>query len=613
MRGQIALGEVRLSRIDLPDKLPAGDLRALHGQPRADAAAVALRPGALDLEPVAGRRGDVHAEIGALVKVGDDEVQVAVAVDVGPGGAATDLADDEGRAGRFPERDELAVHLLEHEVVLLVSRKASLVVLVEVKVLPEMPIGDEQIQIAVVVGIEEAGPPRQVFEGGLSGAQGPRHFGEPKSSQIPVEIVHLRLVIGLHEVEPSIVIVVPPGHSHPRLFHPVLREGHAASGGRLAELSPTEVLVEQARGPVARDIQVLVSIVVDVGEGHSQRAAQRRGDSARFRDVLEGPVSAVAVEDVADGVVMAGRAVLADPLSRRLQPPVAGNVVLASMVHVVRDIEVNEAVAVHVGEGAGGIRCDDPRHARLFRDVREGEIAVVPVEHVGPVEARHVEIDVAVIVDVRPAHAELVARIPKPRPARGVDEVPRPVVDVEDAVRRGIGSLSDDGRLVQQVEISVPVAIRVEEDRAGAEDLHEELLLAAAIELDEIDAAGPRLLDEPDAGGCGRNRRLGGSRQGGMMPAVLPLLDPAASRQQRREQAKRRDQRKAPVHPVRRSQWISCRARELFDLCVVQSSFERSVYGDPPKATTSVSVARGRTPPQRRCPASSSPLISPTR
>ena len=138
------------------------------------------------------------------MKVGDDEVQVAVAVDVGPGGAATDLADGEGRAARFPERDELAVHLLEHEVVLLVSRKASLVVFVEVKVLPEMPIGDEQIQIAVVVGIEEAGPPRQVLEGGLSGAQGPRHFGEPKSPQIPVEIVHLGLVVGLHEVEPSI-------------------------------------------------------------------------------------------------------------------------------------------------------------------------------------------------------------------------------------------------------------------------------------------------------------------------------------------------------------------------------------------------------------------------
>src|SRR6185503_522470 len=135
-----------------------------------------------------------------------------------------------------------------------------------------------------------------------------------------------------------------------------------------------QVLEEEVGAAVVGDVDVLVPIVVEVAEAHPHAASgRRRADAGGGAGVLEGAVPAVAEEAVRDRPV-GGRSAVVDDVVRGAGRTAGLGVVLAA---VVRDVEVEPAIAVVIAEGG------PPAHgriadSRLAGDVAEGT-AVVPV------------------------------------------------------------------------------------------------------------------------------------------------------------------------------------------------------------------------------------------
>ena len=122
--------------------------------PRADAVAVALDALEADVQR-AGRRADlVEEQPGRTVVVGDDDVDVAIVVDVPKGGSPGDLHELERRSGFASNLVKTAVAAASEKLVPLLKRIGPISQGLDVA---HRAIDDEQVQPPVVVVVEPPG------------------------------------------------------------------------------------------------------------------------------------------------------------------------------------------------------------------------------------------------------------------------------------------------------------------------------------------------------------------------------------------------------------------------------------------------------------------------
>ena len=205
---------------------------------------------------------------------------------------------------------------------------------------------------------------------------------------------------------------------------PALLEPEAETGG-VGGLG--DVQVQPVRIEVVRDVEVETAVRVDVREDRSQAVVDVCGlEAGALSDLTEAraavPVHAlVEVEAVSHAGVVAGEPACRSG-DRRVGVGVAG------------DEQVRPSVAVHVADRGARMpaRRVDPRRPRAFR---ESAVAVSPEERVvavgGDVVAgsRHVEVGVAVQVEVG-RDAAVAAKLQVcARAAAHVDELPADVVE----------------------------------------------------------------------------------------------------------------------------------------------------------------------------------------
>ena len=199
-----------------------------------------------------------------------------------------------------------------------------------------------------------------------------------------------------------------------------------SGAGRLGDVlePPSAVVPEQdvgherrVVGPAGAEVEVEEAVVVDVADSQAHRQGHlAQADLAR--DVLEAGFAQVLEE-----------AGMTDQLGRL--PHRAGRPV-SETARVVGDEEVEPAVVVEVEEAA---READDRlgHAELWRDILERPVAAIAIEPVLLAVVRDVEVDQAVAVVIA-AHGGLgVAVVAHARPLGDVDERAVPLVPVEPA------------------------------------------------------------------------------------------------------------------------------------------------------------------------------------
>ena len=133
---------------------------------RADAVAIALRALELDGDPVAGVLGNVVDQRALGAEIHQERVDLAVVVVVGKAGAARRGAHAEHRAGLARNIFEMPfAHAAEQRVLLRDE-------------VNEAAVKDEDVGIAVVVVVVNAGSPAHVLRVGLRDAVGRAHVFE---------------------------------------------------------------------------------------------------------------------------------------------------------------------------------------------------------------------------------------------------------------------------------------------------------------------------------------------------------------------------------------------------------------------------------------------------
>ena len=161
-----------------------------------------------------------------------------------------------------------------------------------------MAVGDQNVGVAVVVGVEEGRAPAEGV--GVDAETG--GVGDVGEGAVPVGVVKGGGVVGevgFEEVEAAVTVDVGGGGAHAGLLAAVLVEGDAGVGADVGEGAVVVVAVEDGGGGVAGDVEVgpAVVVVIQGGDGEAVVAGGFL-DAGGFGDVFKVAVAEVVEEEV---------------------------------------------------------------------------------------------------------------------------------------------------------------------------------------------------------------------------------------------------------------------------------------------------------------------------
>ena len=191
---------------------------------------------------------------------------------------------------------------------------------------------------------------------------------------------------------------------HSRFGHSVGVDCASAHIGLVLESAVFLVDPQLIRITVIGDVDVRPAVAVQVGGDDAQSCPVRTGNARLYRDVFEGAVTTVAVEDTGDGLVCRGCTVVACARAR-----IALLIILDTVIDVVGDIEIEKAVAIIIEECCACPPLAAPCDARSCRHIGEGSIAVVMKELIGCAEMGDEYVDASVVVEVADRHTHAVS------------------------------------------------------------------------------------------------------------------------------------------------------------------------------------------------------------
>ena len=456
-----------------------------------------------DAEPVRAA-GVVTVQAGAPAVVGDHDVGVAVVVEVAEGCATADLL--EAHDGAACSLGITSTAVVQPELVGLPQRHAERTGRLSGD-RGDGAVGAENVEVAVVVGVEpataEAG--ERHARGCYAGGIGP--VGEPAIAFIDVERIGLHREMRHEQIDVAIGIEVFGVDPHAGLHVAVAVDRDAGEESRVLEASATVVDPQQVVGHVVGDVDVEVAVVVEVLRDNAE-GGTGLVDSRGGADVGEGAIAQVAEQAVACGRIDLGGAIawLTFIAATRL-------VVRQAELDVVGDVEIAQAVAIEVREArTHGPVVAGERGGR--RDVPESPVAEV-LQQLVRSEVGEKDVDVAVVVDVAGGDPHAVARCTDSGGRGRIDEaklavpghIPEQLVAGQ-GCRFWVGA-SDKGASLYEPDIKAAVTIEVEQSDAGAHDLHQPGLADHAVDVNELEAGGCGDVCE----GLGRAGRGGERRQ----------------------------------------------------------------------------------------------------
>src|SRR5579883_864428 len=347
---------------------------------RADRRAVRLRALQQHFQPMAGASQIIAQQRGRLVHVHDQDVEVAVVIEIAESDATARVRLGDARPGLLQQFFELAgAEIAKDHARRLVRDLGQLVLDFRI----DHAGGVEQIGQAVVIQVHNAGAPAD--EPRLDAQPGAaRHIQKHALAVVAVEHGQIVLEVGLENVEVTVGVVVADAQPHARLQFAVLAQRDAAFETAFGERAVAVVAEQQAGGKVAGHVEVAPAVAIEIGRGGGERVARlHRQDAGFFADIGKGSVAVIAVQPA--GILRhSGRMaidwhiaiVAGGVLSARGHPGLVEH-------HVVRDEQVEPAVAVVIDPRAAAAVADARvQQAGAFGHIGEGAVAVVVEQQV---------------------------------------------------------------------------------------------------------------------------------------------------------------------------------------------------------------------------------------
>src|ERR1035438_622333 len=252
------------------------------------------------------------------------------------------------------------------------------------------PIGEDQIEIAVVVVVEKLQPPSAHPPCGHANAEGHGDIIERQVFIVLVERENFFIDIGDEQIHPAIFVEIGGVHAHSRTRTPFGAVSNIGLQSKFVELPWAAIHKEKICDRVVGDEKVHQAIVVDVGGDDAKSFAWMSGNARLFADVGEGSVAIIVKEKIGHGTEDSRNAVM--PLAVGRDTAAVRRV----KIHKVANEKVEPAIVVVIEPNRAR---GPPWHANasLFGDVRKRAVAIVVVENALSI-LRHVKIGEAVAV-----------------------------------------------------------------------------------------------------------------------------------------------------------------------------------------------------------------------
>ena len=206
----------------------------------------------------------------------------------------------------------------------------------------DVTIRNENVGPAVVVVVEKLRAKTQI---GIADGTNPRRAGQVGELAIVIVVVEVVVIVGkisLHNVRPSVAIVIGRVNAHAGLFSSVGTVGHARLGADFGESTVAVVVIEQARRRVVRDVKIEASVLVVIQPQDAEAVvAVFININAEFlRDIGEGAVTVVVVKTVARALQSARPAIYRDAPILAEHAVAELRQVVDIQVDIVRDIKI---------------------------------------------------------------------------------------------------------------------------------------------------------------------------------------------------------------------------------------------------------------------------------
>ena len=202
VRAQIVLRQVTAARPNLSD-LPRA--ASVDRDSRADAETVASCLLELNGHPVMPRSLPVIQHRGHIIHVADHHIEIAVVVEIADRESPTRLGDLQSGARGLRDVDEPAC-VVQEELILLAEAFMQRRIVIDIWI--DVPIGEEEVETAVQIGVEKRRAPSHAREGWTRQTEGSGQILE----QVPVAIVIERVAVvrevGDDEIESAVTIVI---------------------------------------------------------------------------------------------------------------------------------------------------------------------------------------------------------------------------------------------------------------------------------------------------------------------------------------------------------------------------------------------------------------------
>lgn len=353
-----------------------------------------------------------------------------------------------------------------------------------------MSVGDEEIQRAIIVDVHHPGSPADHWQGRVSEAVSQRLVREPELSFVVVEGVELLVVVGDEEVKLAIPVEISGVDSHAALLGAVEPHGRHHLGRDVLEAPVLLVFKEEIVADIIGYVDVAPAIVVEVTDGYAHApfgpGLRVQGYAGAPAGVGEGPVPVVSEKGIMNRGVLSGgaiaRYVVVEAWLARAEVHLA----------VIGDVEIEVSITVVVEEGRAGAE-PGVIHSALGGNLGEGKVRLRAVVAVEMVASKARDVDVQVSIGVIVANAAAYREPPRLQSfLRGdVLEGAIPPVAVEGVGRAGGQVLRRrQGATVEEVDVEVPVVVKVEEAYPGGEGLDDEVLAGASIRMPKGNSRG---------------------------------------------------------------------------------------------------------------------------
>ena len=342
-------------------------------------------------------------------------------------------------------------------------------------------IGDEQINVAVIVVIEKLNSPAAHQSSDHANMRGNRDIVERLVMIVVIKRIHFLVDVGDKQVCPSILIVIRSVHTHARARSSIHAVAHAGLQRDFFEPSLTAVDEQEVGHGIVGHPQIHPAVVINVCRHDAPCLAHGLPDVRQVSDFREGPVAIVVKEPARRGIVNTRNAVIAVARLGVAAELVFGFVKVDEAAHK----KVESAIIIIVKpDGAGSpTRGSD---TSLLGDIGKRTVAIVAIENATAILCQ-VKVGEAVAVIIPNCHTHPVSARCDARLPRNVCECAVPVVVIESVAKRRLRVIEVATTAVDQVDVHPAVVVVIEEGTAGSSSFRQKHLRRAPVTVHPSD------------------------------------------------------------------------------------------------------------------------------